>query len=245
LVFLCLAAGIASAQPVLLTTHTVNGADTSYFGLPLEIDFHLDANGLNPLFGVVIPLELHFSNGNIMGPVRNGQELTFFPAASAFLLYGSEPDHDPATNPDTLVIYGLVASVPGWTGADDFCRIAVPPLDTGTIDFTTTTVPPNNKLVGLDSNGMEHPVLWNAPTIVVEPCPSDVMGDVNQDTNITAADIIYLANYAFKGGPTPLPVELAGDADCNRQITASDMIRLAAYIFRSGPAPCPCSNAGL
>ena len=244
-IMLGLPAGIASAQPVLLSTHTANGTDTSYFGLPLEIDFNLDDNGLNPLFAIVIPLELHFSNGNIMGPVRNGQELTFFPAASAFLLYGSEPDHDPATNPDTLLIYGLISAGPGWIGANDFCRIAVLPLDTGSIDFTTTTVPPNNDLVGQDSNGTEQPVVWNAPTIVVEPCPSDLMGDVDASGGITSADIIGLVNYTFKGGAEPLPGRLAGDADCSRSITSADIIRLVNFVFKGGPSPCPCSNAGL
>jgi hypothetical protein len=37
-----------------------------------------------------------------------------------------------------------------------------------------------------------------------EPCPG--AGDVNCDSVATAADVIYLVNYTFKGGPAPCDV---------------------------------------
>ena len=62
-------------------------------------------------------------------------------------------------------------------------------------------------------------------------------GDCNDDDIITSADIIYLVNYTFKGGPEPIPVVDVGDANCDGVITASDIIYLVNYVFKSGPDP--------
>jgi hypothetical protein len=65
-------------------------------------------------------------------------------------------------------------------------------------------------------------------------------GDVNLDFVITAADLIYLVNYTFKGGPEPLPVAANGDVNCDGVVSAADAIFLVNYLFKSGLAPdCP------
>jgi hypothetical protein len=67
-----------------------------------------------------------------------------------------------------------------------------------------------------------------------------VLGDVNGDGSITAADVIYSVNYAFKGGPPPVPFAEAGDVNCDGAVTAADIIFLVNYIFKGGPVPlCP------
>jgi uncharacterized Ntn-hydrolase superfamily protein len=63
-------------------------------------------------------------------------------------------------------------------------------------------------------------------------------GDVNEDGLHTSADIIYLVNYIFKGGPTPQPVALAGDTNRNNSVTSADIIYLVGYVFKSGLPPC-------
>lgn len=63
-------------------------------------------------------------------------------------------------------------------------------------------------------------------------------GDANGDNNLNLSDVIFLANYLLKGGPTP--ELLASDVDGNQQINLADVIYLANYLFKSGPAPtCP------
>lgn len=65
-------------------------------------------------------------------------------------------------------------------------------------------------------------------------------GDVNADATITSADIVYLANYVFKGGPQPLVDYRAGDADCSGAVTSADLISLVNHVFKGGAAPgCP------
>jgi hypothetical protein len=63
-------------------------------------------------------------------------------------------------------------------------------------------------------------------------------GDPNLDGSITSSDIIYMVNYTFKGGPSPLPVDRAGDVNCDDVITSSDVIFLVNYVFKGGAPPC-------
>ena len=65
-------------------------------------------------------------------------------------------------------------------------------------------------------------------------------GDVNQDANITSADIIYLVNFVFKGGPPPQLSESEGDTNCDGSVTSADIIFLVNFVFKGGPPPvCP------
>jgi aminopeptidase N len=61
-------------------------------------------------------------------------------------------------------------------------------------------------------------------------------GDVNRDGHIDSADVVYLINYLFLGGPSPIPLE-AGDANCDGKINAADVVYLINYLFIGGPAP--------
>jgi len=64
-------------------------------------------------------------------------------------------------------------------------------------------------------------------------------GDLTQDGEVTAADVIFIINYVFKGGPTPEPPECA-DVNHDHTVTSTDAITLIAYIFRGERAPsCP------
>ena len=69
-------------------------------------------------------------------------------------------------------------------------------------------------------------------------CPITLSGDINDDGNLTSADLINLVNYAFKSGAPPLPCEANGDVDCSGTVTSADLIFLVNYIFKSGVAPC-------
>jgi hypothetical protein len=59
---------------------------------------------------------------------------------------------------------------------------------------------------------------------------------VNGDGSLTVADVVYLVNYLFKGGPIPKPYE-AGEANCDGKITVSDVVYLVNYLFKGGPKP--------
>jgi PKD repeat protein len=68
-------------------------------------------------------------------------------------------------------------------------------------------------------------------------CP--MRGDLDGNQSINAADITYLVDYLFYGGPPPSPLE-AGDVDCLGSINVADLTYLIDYLFYSGPPPCGC-----
>jgi uncharacterized delta-60 repeat protein len=61
-------------------------------------------------------------------------------------------------------------------------------------------------------------------------------GDANGDAKRTVADVVFLINYLFKGGPPPNPKE-AGDVNCDCHLTVSDIVYLINYLFKGGPPP--------
>jgi hypothetical protein len=63
-----------------------------------------------------------------------------------------------------------------------------------------------------------------------------VRGDANGDGKCSLADVVYLINYLFKGGPAPNPRQ-AGDANRDKKVTVGDCVYLINYLFKSGPPP--------
>jgi pimeloyl-ACP methyl ester carboxylesterase len=58
-------------------------------------------------------------------------------------------------------------------------------------------------------------------------------GDANGDGQVTVADVFYLINNLFAGGPGAV----AGDANGDGQVTVADVFYLINYLFAGGPAP--------
>ena len=79
------------------------------------------------------------------------------------------------------------------------------------------------------------PCLGDPNNICGPPC---VPGDVNVSGAITSADIIYMVNHVFKGGPAPLPVPEAGDVNCSGTLTSADIIFLVNHVFKGDVGPC-------
>lgn len=61
-------------------------------------------------------------------------------------------------------------------------------------------------------------------------------GDVNNSREINVADLTYLVNYLFKGGPPPAIVQ-AADVDGNGELNIADVNYLVAYLFKGGSEP--------
>lgn len=99
------------------------------------------------------------------------------------------------------------------------------PMQMGTFTFT----------VRAQDNAVVTTSMDRAVTVVVNP-PLHPDGDMNADSAVTSADIVYLVNYVFKGGPAPIPMSY-GDVDLSCTITAADIVYLVNFIFKSGPYP--------
>jgi len=63
-----------------------------------------------------------------------------------------------------------------------------------------------------------------------------IVGDPTWDGVIDLADVVFLINYLYKGGPAPDPLE-TGDVTCNGEVSLDDVIFLINYLYRDGPAP--------
>jgi len=64
------------------------------------------------------------------------------------------------------------------------------------------------------------------------------VGDVNDDNVVNIADLSYLSNYLFFGGPEPVHY-YAGDMNGDCDLNSGDLSYLAYYLFWEGPAPVP------
>jgi hypothetical protein len=61
-------------------------------------------------------------------------------------------------------------------------------------------------------------------------------GDASGDRVINSADVVYLVNYLFIGGPAPQPWQ-GGDVNCDGSVNTTDVVYLVNYLFISGPPP--------
>ena len=72
-------------------------------------------------------------------------------------------------------------------------------------------------------------------------CCNGTRGNVNFDAAgaVTVADITFLINHVFRGGPQPDCFEDA-DVTADGKLAVADITFLIAYVFRGGPAPAAC-----
>lgn len=61
-------------------------------------------------------------------------------------------------------------------------------------------------------------------------------GDMDNDAQVTIADISYLSDYMFTGGPVAVPDSMLADVNCTCSIDISDLVYLVDYMFTQGPA---------
>jgi hypothetical protein len=82
--------------------------------------------------------------------------------------------------------------------------------------------------------GTDDPELIELITINDPSCYT--RGDANGDGVIDTADVAYLVNYLFLGGPAPDPLWV-GDANGDGVINIADITYLVNYLFMGGPLP--------
>lgn len=101
------------------------------------------------------------------------------------------------------------------------------------IDIDTCFIPPSNFLSFYDVKAIEiKPVFIRGHVIVGKM----TCGDVDGNDKISLADVIYLANYLFKGGPAPYQL-YSGDTNADSKISLPDAIYLANYLLKGNLPP--------
>ena len=91
-----------------------------------------------------------------------------------------------------------------------------------------------------DSFGFTHPFKYDMGELFAWWGKN---GDANSDSAANSADISFLINYLFVGGPKPCTPE-AADPDSSCHINSADISYLINYLFVGGPQPkggCACA----
>jgi len=167
----------------------------------------------------------------------------------------NNPPYPPSSpNPSNGTTNVLVSAILSWTGGDP------DPSDTVTYDVYfgkstspskvasnqsgTSYDPPGDmnanttyywKIISWDNHGASTAgPLWHFTTKKVK------CGDANNDGIINVADVVYLINYLFIGGPEPVPDLCVGDVNGDGIVNISDVVYLINYLFINGPPPGGC-----
>jgi Dockerin type I domain/Metallo-peptidase family M12B Reprolysin-like len=113
-----------------------------------------------------------------------------------------------------------------------FGTSAAPPLltNTTTTSASIQTTPGTQyfwQLVSKNSSGSTWGPAWTFTTVTAA-------GDANGDGTVSVADVFYLINNLFAGGPSPVG---SGDANGDGSVSVADVFYLINYLFSGGPAP--------
>ncbi len=86
-----------------------------------------------------------------------------------------------------------------------------------------------------DSGAKANPFSLTVTNITFTP--NYICGDVDGNGSVSIADVVYIINYIFAGGPAPNPLA-AADVDCSGGVSIADAVYIINYIFAGGAAPC-------
>jgi hypothetical protein len=158
---------------------------------------------------------------------------TYWTATCTYSIFASDLDGDSdidlaVTNQMCDSVSVLLNNEDGTFATDSTYPVGAWPSSIFSADFDNDG---DMDLATANSNSDNVSILLNQST--------PIRGDANRDGVINSADIVYLINYLFKGGPAPQPWE-AGDVNCDDVINSADVVYLINYLFKGGPPPgCP------
>ncbi|MFQ6002230.1 MAG: dockerin type I repeat-containing protein [Candidatus Zixiibacteriota bacterium] len=136
---------------------------------------------------------------------------------------------------NTYLTYEMTADST-WLLIDPYANILLP-AETTVINLHIDSVDLGDTAqaqITIECNVPENPV----GVIPVFVYTILIRGDANCDGKIDIADVIYLINYLFMGGPPPLSF-VQGDANADQNIDIADVVYLINYLFTGGPPPPP------
>lgn len=66
-----------------------------------------------------------------------------------------------------------------------------------------------------------------------------IRGDANHNAVFNSADVIFIVDFLWKFGPTPVCMDEV-DVNCNCVVNSADLLYMVDYFWKGGPPPCPC-----
>ncbi len=186
--------------------------NTYVFNFPDSlVDVELDPSGWVLKYESNAPWYLHFVT------------LSTLPSAQEELQYEVTLDTRGGSGSNTFSITdGALPN--GLTMDEQTGVITGTPTDSGSFTFTAN----------VDD---DYSNFWDEATFVlhVEHTPL-IPGDIDVSGSVDIADLIYIVDYSFTGGPAPLLPNLA-DVDGSCGIDIADIVHLVDYMFVEGPPP--------
>jgi len=138
-------------------------------------------------------------------------------------------EHADSINPEFFYFFGYTAFEFFSPGREAACCPVFTPKSAGAATFRLVRwVNGSESMLVTEDNSAILPTLYGG-NITVLPDP-------NNDGTFSVADVVFLINYLFKGGPGPDPLE-SGDLNCDGKVSVSDIVYLINYLFKGGPPP--------
>ncbi|MCK4858095.1 MAG: S8 family serine peptidase [candidate division Zixibacteria bacterium] len=216
------AADIAAANGILVCNSAGNGGPgASTIGAPADADSIL-AVGAVDSYGTIT----YFSS---RGPTYDGR-IKPEVCARGYNVHRATSDNDGSFSPYGS---GTSFSCPLVAGAAAIVMSAQPAWTNMQVR-EALMLTADNTLFPNSTYGWGIIDTWAAIQMQFEP--SYVAGDADGNSLVNIADVVYLINYVFAGGPLPDPWQ-SGDADGDGSISIADVIYMIAYIFGGGPPP--------
>ena len=147
---------------------------------------------------------------------------------------------------DTIAFTGFVSSTgvglePGFDDIGYTITIGrLPQTMAGlTICLDTSFFPPTGGWLWAGNNQVSP--TWDGPHCFSVGVCFGIRGNVDGDPeeDITINDLVWLANYMFRHGPSPVYM-VEADFDGNNSIDINDVVLLVRYMFRQGTPPAVC-----
>lgn len=154
-----------------------------------------------------------------------------------YFWHWSDLDHADGVNPDTFLFYAwrfpVEPTPPVLPGRDAICCPHFIPRSVGTATFRLVSwLNAGESMLVTEDHAAILPAFYSGNITVLEYLP----GDPNHDGLRNSADVVYLINYLFVGGPAPNPLE-SGDTNGDGQVNSADIVYSINYLFNSGPEP--------
>jgi len=145
------------------------------------------------------------------------------------------------TDPEGDVIQdsAFIDIQPGCGSGYSITRISGQGTSSGTWEITWYT----DGCTACDTHEVTHSltdICGNSSSCTTAVHLWDYRGDVNGDGIVNSADVVFLIDYLFKGGPAPDPLS-EGDVNCDDIVNSADVVFLINYLFKGGPPPRCCA----
>lgn len=191
-----------------------------------------------PLTDMIVDVE-----GTLAGAIEAEYVQAQIDEINGTIICGVLFDALPPFNAQTLPSLGYAQEVAFIHGS------VLPTVLESTVVFTPEdgfgSPPINNMLVFGTASVAVDSLYPGTLVIVLPPVPQlFIRGDVNMDTQVDLADVIFHLDYTFLSGPLPICMD-AGDANDDGVSDVSDAIFLLYWFFLDGPGPwIPFPNPG-